>query len=44
MKNDAVFRNTKQKNCILEVIKSLGDNHFTADTLIDLLKQNDLNI
>ena len=38
------FRNTKQKNQILDVILELGGDHFTAEGLIDLLKERDCNV
>lgn len=38
------FRNTRQKNQILDVIRQLDGDHFTAEGLIDLLKEREINV
>lgn len=36
--------NTKQKDCILSAIQKMGDNHFTAEQILESLKAEKLSI
>jgi Fur family ferric uptake transcriptional regulator len=39
-KSSSILRNTKQKNLILDCLKSSEKDHVTADEIIDILKAN----